>query len=349
MLIFVYEYTCAADLAGSPMSSLRKEGWAMLSALVEDFSCIPGVEVRALLNRDVGVENPGPEYVWMDVDEESVFLSLARRADYTLVIAPELDNILAERCQWVEGAGGRLLGSSADGVRLTADKYTLGRHWIQSKVPTPECSLVSKISEIFEISKKCPHIRFPLVLKPRFGAGSLSTFLIRNQEELAIAVVTVASSVEACQEWIAQSFVTGLPASVAFLIGPNQGFALPPANQILSDDGRFHYLGGEVPLPEHLTNRACRLASRAIGCVPGLRAYVGVDLVLGSSPDGSEDWAIEINPRLTTSYIGLRALAEFNLAEALFRIANGQEVQPMSWRTGKKQFRSDGHLSSVLR
>ena len=52
--------------------------------------------------------------------------------------------------------------------------------------------------------------------------------------------------------------------------------------------------------------------------MPGLSGYVGVDVVLGN--DG-RDWAIEINPRLTTSYVGLRALAGFNLAEAMLAVA----------------------------
>jgi len=73
---------------------------------------------------------------------------------------------------------------------------------------------------------------------------------------------------------------------------------------------------------------------------------VGVDLVLGSAPDGSEDWVIEINPRLTTSYIGLRALAEFNLAQALIDIVIGKEVKPLKWRKGQVQFSSDGKVIS---
>jgi predicted ATP-grasp superfamily ATP-dependent carboligase len=143
---------------------------------------------------------------------------------------------------------------------------------------------------------------------------------------------------------IVQRFVAGQPISVAFLIGPKQQLAMPAASQVLSADGRFHYLGGCIPLPEKLRARARRLACQAIESVPGLHGYVGVDLVLGSSPDGSEDWVIEINPRLTTSYIGLRALAEFNLAEAMLSIASGKEVEPLKWRQGTVHFHSDGRV-----
>ena len=58
--------------------------------------------------------------------------------------------------------------------------------------------------------------------------------------------------------------------------------------------------------------------------MPPTVGYVGVDLVLGREPDGSEDVVIEINPRLTTSYVGLRAAARTNLAEAMWQVAQGE-------------------------
>jgi predicted ATP-grasp superfamily ATP-dependent carboligase len=65
-------------------------------------------------------------------------------------------------------------------------------------------------------------------------------------------------------------------------------------------------------------------------------------LVLGDADDGSRDYAIEINPRLTTSYIGLRALAEFNIAEAMLKIAQGEEVGERKWKPGRVRFGPDG-------
>jgi predicted ATP-grasp superfamily ATP-dependent carboligase len=112
----------------------------------------------------------------------------------------------------------------------------------------------------------------------------------------------------------------------------------------LSTDGRFHYGGGRLPLSPELNERATRLARRALETVSGWRGYVGVDLVVGEATDGGQDWVIEINPRLTTSYIGLRVLAKSNLAEAMLRIAIGEPVRPLNWREGRVQFTSDGQV-----
>ena len=119
---------------------------------------------------------------------------------------------------------------------------------------------------------------------------------------------------------------------------------LLPTFQLLSSDGRFRYEGGELPIPPDLAERAITLGRQAIGCVPGLLGYVGVDLILGDAADGSEDYAIEINPRLTTSYVGLRELADFNLAEAMLRVVNGEPVEPR-WKPGRVRFRPDGSVS----
>ena len=142
--------------------------------------------------------------------------------------------------------------------------------------------------------------------------------------------------------FLVQEFVPGTAASVAVLVGPAGTVALAPAAQRLSGDGRFRYLGGTLPLPGPLAERAAALARRAVAAVPGLRGYVGVDLVLGEADDGRGDMVIEINPRVTTSYIGLRALAAGNLAAAMLQVVRGEPVGPLRWRRGRVTFTAGG-------
>jgi predicted ATP-grasp superfamily ATP-dependent carboligase len=308
MRVFLYEYTCAlAD--DSAAESLHAEGRAMLSAVLADFGRVSGVEA-VTLPAEAGRE---------------AFCELARSSDYTLVIAPEFAGLLAERCRWVEQAGGRLLGPTSDAVGLTADKLLTAHRLLSAGVQTPYCDPFPGRGT------------FPAVLKPRDGAGSLATFLVRNQAEL-MSRAEQARGEGWRGDFIVQRFAPGVAASVAFLLGPGRCVPLLPAAQHLSDDGRFRYLGGRVPLPDGLRERAVSLARRAVEAVPGLRGYVGVDVVLGDS-----DQVIEINPRLTTSYVGLRALAETNLAEAMLRVAEGENVVPR-WGAGEVRFGADGAL-----
>jgi predicted ATP-grasp superfamily ATP-dependent carboligase len=318
MRVFVYEYFCAAG-GGPDRAALQAEGRAMLSAVREDLERVP--EVQAVTLPPVAPEA-----------EERAFRALARDADWSLVVAPECDGLLAQRCRWAEEEGGRLLGPSSAAVRLTGDKLELARHLLARGVPTPPSEPWPGAS---------PPFAFPLVCKPRHGAGSQATFIVRDGRELARCVEPArAEGWEG--EMIVQPFAPGRAVSVAFLTGPAGGVALPAAEQVLSE-GRFHYQGGRLPLPDDLKERSQRLAGLAVATVAGLCGYVGVDLVLGEAADGG-DRVIEINPRLTTSYVGLRALARFNLAEALLAAAAGAALPPLRWRPGPVHFYPDGRV-----
>jgi hypothetical protein len=72
-----------------------------------------------------------------------------------------------------------------------------------------------------------------------------------------------------------------------------------------------------------------------------------VDLVLGPGPAGDSDAAIEINPRLTTSYVGLRALATGNLGSALLAVCDGRTLDPLAWKPGRIVFRPDGTVAAA--
>jgi predicted ATP-grasp superfamily ATP-dependent carboligase len=329
--VFVYEYLCATGMGAG--SSLQVEGRAMLAAVLADLGKIAGVEPVTLLAGGEAPHTAGTTVRRTGAEEEPArFRELSRACDSTVIIAPECGGILGQRCRWAEDAGGRLLGPGSAAVALAADKEELARRWQAAGVRTPPCTPLSG------------PVVFPAVCKPRHGAGSQTTFLVRGPDELPGCLA--GARAEGWEgELLLQPFVPGRPASVALLLGPGQEIALPPAWQRLSPDGRFRYLGGALPLPPGPAARAAALARQAVRAVPGLRGYVGVDLVLGEAPDGSGDQAIEINPRLTTSYVGLRALAAGNLAEALLRVVSGERIAELEWRPGVVEFGADGQVT----
>lgn len=316
--VFVSEFLCGggreepARLAGwAP--ALLGEAWVMLSAVCADFAAIPGVSVTTLLDAALPADYSLDPRVHTERvapgESDTVFRRSVRAADYVLVIAPEFDGILADRCRIAADSGAQLLGPSPEAVALTSDKLALARCWEQAGVRTPPTV------------QNNPPFPLPWIVKPRFGAGSHG---IRLREAELPAEQLMSDQV------VIQPLVTGLPASVAFLIGPHDRLALAPCSQVLDD--AFQYQGGSTPLSAPLGARALAIARQAIGCVPCLSGYVGVDVVLGE-----RDWAIEINPRLTTSYIGLRQLAMGNIAEWLLRVVRGESVD-IRWRDGTIDF-----------
>jgi predicted ATP-grasp superfamily ATP-dependent carboligase len=236
--------------------------------------------------------------------------------------------VLWRYCAAVEDVGGRLLGPTPEYVARTTDKFVLCERWRAAQVRAPMVSLrVAEMTGTFD---------YPLVLKPVDGAGSQATFLVQRPNELPESVQ--AARTEGFEgSLMVTVYVSGLPVSVAFLAGPACLLELPVARQYLTQDGRFRYLGGTVPLFPSRSGRAARLAREAVRTVPGLFGYVGVDLVLGEAADGSQDYAIEVNPRLTTSYLGYRRLSTTNLAGAMLTVCQGG-TPALQWRPGPVHF-----------
>src|SRR5262249_32207778 len=158
--------------------------------------------------------------------------------------------------------------------RLSADKLALASHWRERGVRTP--ATTDREPTACEA--------FPVVWKPRDGAGSTATFRLDSAFDVA-RVKARGAAENHTGPMILQEYIAGQPASVAFLCGQAGNVPLLPATQSLTDDGRFKYWGGELPIPLDLAERTIALARRAVDCVPGLLGYVGVDLVLGNAAD----------------------------------------------------------------
>jgi predicted ATP-grasp superfamily ATP-dependent carboligase len=302
--IFVYEHITAHGIGRDPASPEH-------SLHVEGRAMFDAIRADFAAIAGVEVLTGGPED----------FAELAARGDWSFVIAPETDAVLLELADEVIAAGGRLLGPSPAAIALTSDKFALFRHWKSRGVPTPETVCCPAMPNLF-----------PCVVKRRDGAGSEG-----------MRIVEISEAFHGFDEhWIAQPVCEGLAASVSFLVGPNAFLGLSPTFQNISSDRTFRYSGGCLPIAPRLAARAERLARHALEGIPGLLGIVGVDLLLGADGNGRDDLAIEINPRLTTSYVGLRAHLDGNIAEAVLKAALGQSLSLLAIRPGRGAFTAAG-------
>lgn len=319
MRVFLYEFFTGGGLSDRPLGkisrSLLLEGRAMVEAVAADLAASESVRVDRLVDGrlvDGRLAREAGDEIQHIVDspeaEKNKFHKLAAAADVTILIAPEFDRILQQRAAWIEACGGRLLGPSSAAIALTSDKHRLAEHLAEAGIP-----VTSGIA--LDAGSRLPRgFSYPAVLKPRFGAGSQDLVLVADCQDAERRIARSESRLEQYQE--------GEAASVAVLCGPAGLKTLPPCRQLLSRDGRFTYLGGALPLDSGLAERARCLASAAVDACSGMLGYLGVDLVLGNNAKG--DRVVEINPRLTTSYLVLRKACRQNLAEIMLRWALGE-------------------------
>ena len=243
--------------------------------------------------------------------ERETFLQLASSADWTILIAPESEGALGERVAWTQRAGGQLWGPSAEVIELTSDKHRLASHLADAGIEVPHGTALAAGDSL------PVDFPYPAVLKPRDGAGSQGM----RQIDVHDPATTVPFNARL------EQLRAGQAASVVILGGPVGLCPLPPCTQTLSADGQFTYLGGSLPLANSLATRATRIACRAVAACGEMHGYVGVDLILGSRAD--EDCVIEINPRLISSYLLLRRVAEENLARSILAWRQGTGTPPV--------------------
>jgi predicted ATP-grasp superfamily ATP-dependent carboligase len=335
--VFVFESLMAGpldtDTASAPSPSLLREGRAMLLAIVRDLAAVSGVEVTTLLafGHDAQFKRvPCHAIVAANTcDRVNAFDRLAAAADWSIIIAPELDGELARRCRRVLSVGGQLLGPKVEHIELLSDKQRTAEYLATSGVPVCQGQRLSAGPIDRDLVARFP---FPAVAKPLDGCGSIGVRLVASTNELT----------ESETPRRIEKYAPGLAASIAAICGPDGFQVLPPCTQQLSNDGTFRYSGGSSPIAPTLAARATALARRSLDALPGLVGYVGIDLVLGDDHDGSDDVVIEINPRLTTSYVGLRELAETNLVLAMLDAAMGRPANALSFRPGRVEFDCGG-------
>lgn len=305
----------------------------MLRALLADLELWGGVRVVTTLDSRLSCTRlPANRVVVLNpANHLPGLVDLAAECDAVYLIAPEGDGVLPRLSELVERTGVPLLGSSSAAVWAAADKWVCHCRCIEAGLPTPATWRVSP-ARAFDTAAG---IGLPLVIKPQTGAGCEGVSLAGDSASLRHALADPALG---GQPVLLQDYVAGTHASVSLLVTSQEALPLSLNRQRVSVGESFVYHGGQVPLQHPLAERALALARQAVRLFPGLRGYVGVDQVL------TEDacYLIEINPRLTTSYVGLRRVININLARAIWQACRHDLLPTSVMLSGAVSFCKEG-------
>jgi predicted ATP-grasp superfamily ATP-dependent carboligase len=332
--VLIHEWVTGGGLSGRPLPrSWADEGGAIRRALVAEFAALQGVRVVFTIDpRFAASPPPGCEQVPLAEGHESALGRLFRSHDFTLVIAPETGGVLERLAHLIDDSGGRSLGSTPAAVRLTADKLRLAEHLKRSGVRTPPTSSHTPGSAM------PGGFPFPVVVKPRDGAGSVRTSVCRSQDE--VDALTGPNG-----ELVVQPYSRGEAMSASFLVGADGEPLLLAVGwqDVEAVDGSLRYLGGRLPAPPFLADGPPRDAVRSVS---GLRGWVGVDFV--HDPVNASCTVIEINPRPTTSVIGVTHLFPRGaISQAWLGLVTGgnpELPEPTVARDGTIRFLADGRV-----
>jgi predicted ATP-grasp superfamily ATP-dependent carboligase len=231
---------------------------------------------------------------------------IAGDVDAIWAIAPESDGVLGEIARWIERTGRRTLGCAAAAITVAASKHATvdllercGIAAVSTRRCTPDVSL--------------PPSRHGWVVKPDDGVACDGARFLATPDEVHRWI----SANEPTAEMVVQPFVPGRPISLSILAQHGSAWLLTCNTQdIRRSEAGFAYQGGIVGGAEDLRRVLTAIAEAIGAALPSLWGYVGIDLVV--CEDGPV--LLEINPRLTSSYLGLRKSIGMNPAELVLQM-----------------------------
>lgn len=320
MKILVLEYITGGGMRQEDIPhSLSIEGEMMLNALVDDLLALSmGLELVVLRDDRLPLlPHDGIKNVMVGVTDTfmTAWTHWISRCDAAWPIAPETGGILEQLCLDVEIAGKALLACPSVAVRLAASKLATVRRLAESGLPVVET-----------VAMDGCHLPTgnAFVVKPDDGVGCEGIAVIREHGQLQAHANT--------EGLIVQPLLEGEPASLSVLFASGKARLLSCNRQSIERAGDGFILKGCVvnAFPDADGSMQV-LAEKVALAMPELWGYAGIDLMM--TENGPV--ILEINPRLTTSYAGLRLATGENPAGSVLDLLKTGQLPAYSTQTGK--------------
>ena len=292
----------------------------MRDALLYDLSSLP-----YSVSTTVDARLSSPKYcadcvrVGANDDVLQVWKTQMQSADAVWLIAPETNSILHDLTQI---AAVQSQGLSPQNIPAEADyscvkgKLVLGCGLASIKISSDKLAtyLALKQADILTLPtynyQSWPKGKGSWLAKPNNGAGCEDTVCFDNADNLMHWLVQN----DKLLTHVIQPYQMGVPASISCVIHNAKAQLLSCNLQLIEiNNYRLSYKGSVINgLREHWQAFEA-LANQIASAIPSLAGYVGIDVIV----DDDKIYVLEINPRLTTSYAGLREATGANPAELI--------------------------------
>lgn len=324
MKVLIFEFITGGGFARKELpESLFNEGLLMLNALIKDFAFLPFIQLTVILDwRCKGLKLPDNVEIFWVSSEQDVYdclPGLIESSDAVWPIAPEIDLELEQISLLVESKFKRLLNSSSQAVAICSDKLLTAQVLQKNKLA---------VVETIQLDVFSGKIVEPWVIKPKDGVGCLNSHVVTSQSEFD----RINALIETKENYIIQPYTKGEALSLSCLFKDGKAWLLCCNRQQISiKHGRFELESCEVNITTKNRMGYQQLIEGVAESIVGLWAYVGIDLI---QPKVGKPLILEINPRLTTSYVGINQATGINVAE---EVVNMIDTQPVIQHTRNNQ------------
>ncbi len=251
-------------------------------------------------------------------DFEGEIRRLAPECDVGMVIAP--DHLLFRYTHLLEQFTHNI-GCGSMNAAVCANKQRTGAILARHGVPVPPARGAGK-----------------RVVKPVAGCGALGIRLT-DEEPGAGEFAEAYIDGETLSVSLVGSRVTG---NVCEYYSGNPPLLLAVNRQeiAVANDGHFRYLGGETPVHPDREEEIIDVAVRAMNIL-GCQGYAGIDVIAGD-----RIYVVDVNPRPTTSLVGIVAVMEEEIADILVKASHGEAPAGVHL-SGRVRFDKDGRINRL--
>ncbi len=170
------------------------------------------------------------------------------------------------------------------------------------------------------------NLSFPLILKPKRGAGGFRNVLVRDKQHLTRSIELYHEN--DWDDFFLEEYIQGIDASASVLSTGKQALTIAINEQLiglknLGPMRRYSFCGSVTPLRTSFS-RQIKEISNSIATALGLVGTNGIDFIIGANGPV----IIEINPRFQATLDTIEGALGINLVEAHIKSCQGELVPP---------------------
>ncbi len=294
----------------------------MRDALLRDLSSLPyditttvDTRLKVPMHCQICHMIEADDAVW-DIWEE-----LIATVDAVWLIAPETDGALSKLTRLAQAYDKYVIGSGAAVIDVCSSKLAT----YQALAPT----IKTVDTYLYADWPKTQGVTW--LAKPDDGAGCEQTACFDSAEALDDWL----QQQQYTESHIMQPYLVGTPASIACIMHQGKVQLLSCNQQLIEkDEHTLIYQGCIVNGLQQYWEPFFKLASDVATLMPDLTGYIGIDVIVHEAEKGEQLFTlVEVNPRLTTSYIALAEATAYNPAALLMHTLTQADYQ---WPTIEK-------------
>jgi len=314
--VLIFEFITGGGFAAEQWpESLASEGAMMLQALVSELKRLPHIQVVIMLDwrcRKMDLLSQTESIVVQKNQNFSQILQETMAGcDAVWPIAPEMDFILLDIAKLAETLHKTAILSTPEAVKLCSNKLATIKCLQEHHINVCDTQLLSNVVAY-------PNVQS--VIKPIDGVGCEQSFIISCQDHYQQVITAIDNS----EKYIIQPFIKGQSLSLSCLFKEGKAWLLCcNEQQVLIAKGQFQLQLCAVNIPHHSHENYQKLLEKIAQAIPGLWGYIGIDII---NTDMNGPVILEINPRLTTSYVGIHSATGINVAEQVIQLLTSDPV-----------------------